>query len=159
MYVVLPHWTRAFLLPLQISGDVGMVFPNRNPCFSINGIFTSILLILFFTSSRQGLPVDPETLVKKALGRLSISDVVSNAHVMAWKLSFSRLQCWANVNLMFFIEQNGDDVYVRWPGSEELLGRDGWAVQEPDRHWCCPCLPRRPLGGTCCCSASQVQRN
>ena len=57
---------------------------NRYPYFSNNGLFISILLILVFTTSpRQGLPVDPETLVKKALGRLSISDVVSNAHVMA----------------------------------------------------------------------------
>ena len=57
-----------------------MVCPNNNPCFSNNGIFTSILLVLFFTSPCHGLPVDPETLVKKALGRLNVSDVVSNAH-------------------------------------------------------------------------------
>ena len=54
---------------------------SRYPYFSNYGLFIAILIILVFTTSpRQGHPVDPETLVKNALGRLNVSDVVSNAH-------------------------------------------------------------------------------
>ena len=54
---------------------------SRYPYFSNNGLFIAILIsLVFITSPCQGLPVDPETLVKKALGRLNVSDVVSNAH-------------------------------------------------------------------------------
>ena len=52
---------------------------NRNPCFSIVGLSIFILLILLLPPICIGLPVDPEVLVKKAIGRLKVGDVVSDA--------------------------------------------------------------------------------
>ena len=52
---------------------------NRNPCFSIVGLSIFILLILFLPPICIGIPVDPDVLVKKAIARLKVGDVVSDA--------------------------------------------------------------------------------
>ena len=56
-----------------------MVLFNRNPCFSSIGLSIFILLVLLLPPISIGLPVDPEVLVKKAIGRLKVGDVVSDA--------------------------------------------------------------------------------
>ena len=56
-----------------------MVLSNRNPCLSNIGLSIFILLVLLLLPISIGLPVDPEVLVKKAIGRLKVGDVVSDA--------------------------------------------------------------------------------